>query len=362
MIESFGKTSPPRIALVGPYPPPIGGVSIHIKRLKQELDARDFGCTVYDIGASEDKGERNTISVPDARTWLVRYFLSEKNEIVHGHTGGWTDWRFPASLLLLKLRHRRVVFTIHSFRDGLERSGPFKRWLARQIFRFADMFIAVAPRIRDKLIAAGVPQSRVVVIPAFLPPRVVDEDVAAVPEFVWEFIRRHRPVITANAPFIAFYRKEDLYGIDMCVELCAALKQHQPDVGLVFCLPQIDNESYFQWLEQQIESKGISGNFLFVNEQVEFYPILAKADVFVRPTNSDGDAVSLREALHFGIPAVASDVVERPAGTMLFANRDAVDFRDKVVRALEAEVPSVLPQDDGIARLMTVYQSLWEGP
>jgi glycosyltransferase involved in cell wall biosynthesis len=65
-----------------------------------------------------------------------------------------------------------------------------------------------------------------------------------------------------------------------------------------------------------------------------FVPVLAEADVFVRPTNTDGDANSVREALYLGVPAVASDVVERPAGTILFRTRDLDD--------LEAKVRSVL--------------------
>lgn len=38
-----------------------------------------------------------------------------------------------------------------------------------------------------------------------------------------------------------------------------------------------------------------------------------------------------REALYLGKSVVASDVVPRPGGTVLFRNRDCVDFADKIV-------------------------------
>ena len=43
-----------------------------------------------------------------------------------------------------------------------------------------------------------------------------------------------------------------------------------------------------------------------------FIPVLRLTDVLLKPTNTDGDAISVREALYLGVPVVASDVVERP--------------------------------------------------
>jgi glycosyltransferase involved in cell wall biosynthesis len=352
------KVAFPRIALVGPYPPPIGGVSIHIKRFKHKLEDYGVRCSVYDLGATDNKGEPNVVPVPNFKTWLVRYAVFGKEEIVHCHTGGWSDWRFPAVMLLVKLRRRRMVYTFHSFRDSWEITGPLSRFLVRLVCRFADSFVAVTPGIRDNLIRIGVAPSRVIVIPAFLPPQPLDTEKAVVPDHVLTFVKRHKPIVVATASYIEFYHGEDMYGVDMCVDLCAALKQHYPDVGLVFYLPQISDESYFEWLQRQIEAKGISRNFLFVTADVEFYPILAFADAFVRPTNTDGDAISLREALHSGIPAIASDVVKRPAGTQLFRHRDAKDFLTTVLRELETGHAPMPQNEDGFSRLIALYWNL----
>jgi glycosyltransferase involved in cell wall biosynthesis len=44
--------------------------------------------------------------------------------------------------------------------------------------------------------------------------------------------------------------------------------------------------------------------------------------IYLRPTRRDGDAVSVREALAFGAPTVASDIVRRPPGTRLVSGHD----------------------------------------
>jgi hypothetical protein len=38
--------------------------------------------------------------------------------------------------------------------------------------------------------------------------------------------------------------------------------------------------------------------------------------VYLRTTRTDGDAVSVREALDAGVPVIASDVVKRPVGVL----------------------------------------------
>jgi len=60
-----------------------------------------------------------------------------------------------------------------------------------------------------------------------------------------------------------------------------------------------------------------------------------KSEVFVRPTNLDGDAISIREALYFGVPSVASGVVARPRECILFKSRDIKDFTLKTKDVLD---------------------------
>jgi glycosyltransferase involved in cell wall biosynthesis len=50
--------------------------------------------------------------------------------------------------------------------------------------------------------------------------------------------------------------------------------------------------------------------------------LIAESDLFVRPNDRDGDALSVREALALGVPVVASDVGSRPPEAILFAAGD----------------------------------------
>jgi glycogen(starch) synthase len=63
--------------------------------------------------------------------------------------------------------------------------------------------------------------------------------------------------------------------------------------------------------------------------------VIKRSSVFLRPTTSDGDSISLREALHFNVPVVASDAAPRPDGSILFASRDQEDFICAIETALQ---------------------------
>ncbi|MBA7465670.1 hypothetical protein ES707_00840 [subsurface metagenome] len=224
-------------------------------------------------------------------------------------------------------------------------------------------FIAVGPEIKENIVSLGVKPEYVAVIPAFIPPTVKDEDIAKIPQDVWDFMDSHSPVISANAFRITFYNNQDLYGIDMCVDLCAYLKQYYPKVGFVFCLPEIGDYKYFHKMKQRIKEKGVKINFLFQTKPCQMYPIIMKSDVFVRPTNTDGDAISLRESLYFRVPSVTSDVAQRPEGTILFRSRDIDDFCEKVRDVLDnyeehKKILETVNLKDNFETILNIYQKL----
>src|SRR5258705_7958190 len=62
--------------------------------------------------------------------------------------------------------------------------------------------------------------------------------------------------------------------------------------------------------------------------------LLRASDVTVRSTFVDGDAITVREALAFGVPVVASDTDFRPEGVTLFRRGDVSDLVVKLGQVL----------------------------
>ena len=227
----------------------------------------------------------------------------------------------------------------------LESWGGWKARLYSAFLRRCKGLILSGEHLASYYQGHGVklPQGRVRGLDPFIPPPLEDEEaiLATYPSEVLDFAASRRPLVAANAFQIGFYRGVDLYGLDMCVELAAALKESHPNVGLVFALAEVGDPAYFEKMKRRIDELGIEDNFLFLTGQRELWPLFRRADLMVRPTCSDGYGISVAEALHLGCPAVASDVCRRAPGTLTFANRDAEDFLRKCRLALDATAAPV---------------------
>jgi len=369
-----------KIDIIGSYPPPYGGVSIHIKRLSDNLYKVGIKHTIYDTAALlntnmlQNKGD-NIIPISSSIKWSLRYLLHNSSDILHLNAG--SSWKLRLFTCLIGLIHRKkIIITI----NGNDITWPYAisclrkpdpSFIARIItklviysLKHASFIICVNPDIRELVLSLGIKQNHTAVIPGFIPPLVKDKDIAQIPQNIWEFMEDHTPIIVANAFKTVFYNGQDLYGIDLCVDLCSKLKDIYPRLGFVFCISEIGDYDYFHKIEQIIEEKNLKEHFLFVTGNYQFYPILMKSQLFIRPTNTDGDALSLREALYFKVPSLASDVVSRPEGTILFKNRDINDLTQKVEGILKnyEEYKDGLKNiniEDNTLKLIAVYQGIY---
>jgi glycosyltransferase involved in cell wall biosynthesis len=350
------------ISLIGTYPPPFGGISNHVLRMHQRLCQAHIAHTLYALTTDRKFTKPGIVPVYKMKKWLIKYLFTAKEDIIHCH-----NIMFGERLLLafLALRGKKVIITIHGnlFIHVYEKSNWFKKKLFYWALSKMRFIVAVTAEIKDFLVSIGISPLKIKHIPAFIAPSVLDEDSENIPGDVWMFIDTHSPVISANASVLKIYAGQDLYGLDMCIDLCANLKDEYPDIGIVFSLPKINNPEYFDEMKKRIKDKDIEKNFMFSIKPCQSYPIIMKSDIFIRPTNTDGDAVSLREALHFKIPSVASDVFIRPEQTVLFKNRDIEDFTSKV-KAVLVDYSSYkikcndMHMGDSFDELLMLYQSL----
>lgn len=353
----------PTIAYLGPLPPPIGGISVALQRLTKQLKENNFDCVVYDLLNKKMTGSDGIVTnINNRLLWLLRYFFFAKEDLICCHH---VDWKLRTATGIMTLLGKKTLISIggQGLNDALERGS----WLKKKVIEFSvrhySYVIAQNPVIRQLCLSLGVKEERIEIIYSFIPPVVKEEDTKAIPQHIWDFIKRHSPVMAINAFKLVFYQNQDLYGLDLCVDLCANLKASYPDIGFVFCLPNIGDQEYLDLMKKKLVENHIEDNFLFVIGFYPFYPILMKSQVFLRPTNTDGDATSLREALFFKVPSVASDVFPRPTGTILFENRDINDLTQKVRELLnnyqlhKAELETVTIEDN-FTKLMSLYRKL----
>lgn len=337
---------------------------MHFKRLAGCMARQGIDFNIFDVNElSARNNAGNYFRIADRKAGLIKYLLNGRGHLLHYHGKDWFELMILQFIIII--RQGRTVVTLHSFRDNLDNMPYLKKAALRYCLKKVNHWIAVGLNEKNKLIACGVPANRISVIPAFIFPDTEDEDLSLIPSFVWEFMDKNDFNIVANASRIAFYNGQDLYRIDMCVKLIAALRSRSGNkkIGMVFCLSEISDRDYYDRMSKLVESYGIEDRFLFVNERISLCPILRKSDLFIRPTVTDGDAVSLREALYYNIPAVASNVCNRPEGTILFESNNLEDLEEKVLNVIDnygnyaSEIRKTKAKDF-VEDVLNVYKSL----
>jgi glycosyltransferase involved in cell wall biosynthesis len=357
-----------KIALIGSYPPPYGGVSVHIQRLKKNLDKLGIENVVYDLSpiycSKNNKiREENIVYVHHPILWFLKFFFNSKENVIHSHV---SDWRLRFFFSLMNFFDKKIIISIHG--DSLERAyceGSFlRKSIIKKTLSRASYIIVMNNNIKNFCLSLEVESKKVKVIPSFIISSDEEEsDLEILSKDLKIFIKSHSPIVLANAFKLRFFNNEDLYGLDLFIDLCSIIRIDYPNIGFIFCLPQIGDYNYFKKMMRRIEGKNLKENFLIYTKGDRMIPILKMSDIFIRPTNTDGDSISIRESLSYGIPVIASDVVPRPNSVVLFKNRDLKDLVKKVKYVIEHYDECIkdlnsIGYEDNFKKILYVYHDL----
>lgn len=339
---------PLSVLLVGCLPPPVGGVSIHLQRLTARLEQEGHAWRLLDDArvAPSLLPLRLAAALTAARLSGVR--------LVHVHSGNWRTRHL--CVVLGRWLGLRVLLTLHSFRPL---TNPRTRWLARSTLRRADGVVAVSEEVRARCLESGARPEQVRVQYAYLDP--LPAAGAPLPPQVLDFLSAHRPVLCASAFQLRFHDGLDLYGLDLLIDLAQGLRDVHPQAGLVFVLPETGLPDYLAACRARLTALGLDGHVLIFPGKLDFPALLRRVDLLVRPTTTDGDSLSLREALFVGCRVLASDAAPRPAGVALFRNRDGVDLLERCRKLLAGPAPAPVADQDGWAGLAAAYKELLDG-
>jgi len=343
-----------RILVVGDVPPPHGGLSVQVSVLRSLLAARPgYACRALDIGESRRRRRAECLPARNALEFVARLaWHAARGWVVHLHTSGHnpSSWRAALACALAGLANgRRTVLSIGSGRaaEWLAQSGRLTRAIARVTLALTGVVICRNERTRDALVARGVPAARLAVLSGFY--GVAPDTDGAPPPRVEDFLRRHSPVLGA----VASIGPE--YGLPLVAEAAARLRAQYPGLGLLLFGPA------------SFERADLDGSLLVAGElpHDEALAVMRRMSVFVRPTDFDGDASSVREALALNVPVVASDTDFRPDGVILFRRGRVDDLTDKLALALaggRAPAPARAGGERAWPQLLTIYEQLIGSP
>jgi glycosyltransferase involved in cell wall biosynthesis len=352
------------ILILGPVPPPLGGIAVHIDRLVPLLQKTGLRVGVLNHFSAKEKpfvvGALNRNPFNYFR--LTRKFPAR---VVHYHHSQWLA--LVAVALASRRGKSRYIVTLHGAAlVSRLKSGPaVLTYITRWALRRFDAVIVVNPHILSAL-QGHVEPRRVDVLPAYLE---ASEDEHPYDETLESFLSTGTTLLTPVYGVQFLDDGRDLYGLDNVVEAFAAVAPDRPELRLAFFVANRPSRrkarEYLLDLERRVERSGL-GDRMMVVFGTSLTPAFRHDVILVRSTRSEGDALSIREALAADVPVVASDVVARPGGTSTFRTNDVNDLCRTILATLDRPTIVREPPQDGtgngggeqlLERLLHIYRS-----
>jgi len=311
-----------KILIVGSIPPPIGGVAIHLYRLLKALDGSDIDYIFYDY---------------KKESFFTGIKKILKSQYIHTNFSN-KFFRF-FSTLLLKSLNKKVILTFHgkfSFSNTLDRLSLILssyNFLLNK-YSYENAMKIISPR-------------NLQLISAFIPPSDEENTLpAALEKKLTSFIKNRKVIACTNAhSYVLDKNGNDLYGIDFLLDIFSGLPEN--------CLIVSDPSGK---LKERYASYAEVENIFFISENHSFINVLKISNVFVRATTTDGDSLSVKEALHLNKKTIASDSVDRAKGCLIYKTGDKESFMNCLNTNSTCEHSGI---ENGAATLINFYQKIY---
>ena len=345
-----------RVLLLGPYPPPHGGVQTNLVAIRSFLLKQGVPCPVINI-TRHRKADADDVYYPKSPAQLVQLLARLNYDLIHIHIGGMLTNRLLAlGLLCARWPGKKSVMTFHSggFPSTPEGQALGPASFAGFVLRSFDGIIGVNEEIIRFLQKMGVRRERARLISpyAFLGGSA---DKRVLPPALDEFFAAHDPVMTSVGLL------EPEYDLPLQISALTPVREKFPRAGLLL----IGSGSLEGSLREKIAASPSEPHILLAGDvpHAATMEAMLRSRVMLRTTLYDGDALSVREALQLGTPVIASDNGMRPAGVRLIPKAEL----DALVRTIEVELQEsphrkgVVSGDEGNLRaVFEFYRELVE--
>ena len=339
------------VNIIGKCPPPLGGVTIHTLRLYQWLSKEETVSVKFTTVNQNALNDPNIKNINNYGFWILRKLLyGFKEDIVH-YQGA--NYYGLIMLYAIHLIHGdfKLVLSIHG--EGYIRRLSVRPILNKFIFyilRRIDV-ICSGVHLEQQLINHYI-YNRISVIDPFLPPLTSDKNVY--PTNIIEFFNTDTYLICANAFNVdKIDDNSDLYGLHILSKLAKKLDENHQHYKMIILISDINDSDYVNKLFCNV------GNvFICSNNSLNGWQVIDDCDLLIRPTSTDGSALSIKEALYFKTNVIASNVTPRDDRVVLFNYPDVNDLYEKTVGLMRDKPIINIKERHGIKLYIENYKKL----
>lgn len=358
-----------------PVPPPYGGVSVYAQRLVNKLTAEGLMVGAYYFPEYVNDAVKFS-PLYDSMAWdggtscmskfwghIKMVFRRAKEvrpyRLVHSHCS------LEDMLIVWVVKnicHKKVIVTIHNSMqtEFYKKTDSINQFFMRCLAKADITWIAVSEQGKQAMLQLPLKfKNEIHVIPAYIP---IDVDLSKpLSGQMLSYIKAHKRIITFYGHSFMLHNGKDVYGFEPALELYADMLKYKTNegVGFILCLAEDRNKTQIDTLHSKAAALGVDDKIFWQIGAIDnMQSLWAETDVYIRPTNTEGDSVAVREALDLGVRVVASNVCLRPEGVVCYEFGNGQDFLVKVQSQLEKGRGKINQDFTHYNRMRDIYKTL----
>jgi glycosyltransferase involved in cell wall biosynthesis len=289
-----GRGGEPRVMLVGPLPPPSGGMGNQCRQLADLLVAEGVRVDLVQTNLPYRPAWAGKLRGLRALFRLIPYLWRlwstlPRNDVVHVFANSGWAWHLFAAPAVVLARLRRVPVIVNYHGGEADRFFATAPGWVRRTLALADALVVPSGFLEAVFRRLGF-RPRVV-------PNIVD---------LARFRPREVPRISDSPHVIVTRNLEPIYDIPTAIRAFGLICGRFPEARLTVAGsgPEADR------LRALAAELGLSGRVAFPGriDNRDIHALYASADVVLNPSTADNMPISLLEAFASGVPVVSTDV------------------------------------------------------
>jgi len=317
------------ILIIGGYPPPYGGITVHIKRFHDYCKNENIKLKI--ISQFTESGHPDIICLTGNKILkilkLIHIIKSFRGRLIHIHSSRLNNLIWGGLLLAWVGRKKIKVITNHSGNFSITSTNSLRNVISRNIYKKFDYIICIN-RSQQEMFSRvlNMPLSRLPIIPSYIPLANINFIHSKKIELFVDDIYKKVKYLIVTTGYI-----EQYYGYEIIIN---AIERIDLNIGVLFIFYTSSNINYKKKLFNKINQSDYMWCLEGISSDDMMY-IIKNASLLVRANTADTYGMVVGDAIQLGTPSIASDVCPRHPGTILFKNGNSDDLSIKIKDTIE---------------------------
>lgn len=315
--------------IVGPFPPPVGGVSVSAMNLRRLLEEKNINVSIFSTSGEKEREDlyssKKFTSYMKNIVLCVRYIyfllFQFNGKICHVFTVSnnafFRDFLF---ILISKLLGKKVIVHFHSKLHG-------EMFLSEKLLPI----LAFGVNRADKILVLS-EQHYLYFSQVFK-----KENIEILENFVFSTDFTSCDINSSNFLYVGrLSKKKGFYDLIDAVDIC--VNQYSLTEFNIICLGLAESDQEQKRIEKTIEEKGLSVVLKLKGMVVgqEKFDYFNTSSCFLFPSHFENSPVVLKEAIAANLPIIASNIdanksiLERVGNSEFICVKDAIGFANKI--------------------------------